>query len=181
MEEVDNPPASSCRAPLPAGIEQTPGMTELGRKRAANDGWIKYNMFSKRQEAQLAISHFSIVSWSASVRFVSYQYSFHHQSGSLRWCRTGMYWESARTSELPRNNLEIKHTITLICLTRVPKSRLQLYTCVTFQLAAKSFKDKFLLHLAGKSNSTSKKYLSTMKQWFSKTLFTALDCIPVFL
>lgn len=32
MEEADNPPASSCRAPLPAGVLQTPGTTGLGMK-----------------------------------------------------------------------------------------------------------------------------------------------------
>lgn len=32
VEEVDNPPASSCRAPLPAGVQQTPGTTELRMK-----------------------------------------------------------------------------------------------------------------------------------------------------
>lgn len=30
---ADNPPASSCRAPLPGGGQQTPGMTQLGSKR----------------------------------------------------------------------------------------------------------------------------------------------------
>lgn len=38
MEEVDNPPASSGRAPLPARREQTPGTTELGRKKKPMDG-----------------------------------------------------------------------------------------------------------------------------------------------
>lgn len=30
LGEADNPPASSCRAPLPAGVRRTPGMTQLG-------------------------------------------------------------------------------------------------------------------------------------------------------
>lgn len=34
MEEVDNPPTSSCRAPLPAGVQRTPGTTELGEENA---------------------------------------------------------------------------------------------------------------------------------------------------
>lgn len=37
VEEADNPPASSCRALLPAGVRQTPGTTELGRKRQKDD------------------------------------------------------------------------------------------------------------------------------------------------
>lgn len=37
VEEVDSPPASSCRALLPAGVQQTPGMTELGKKKAKHD------------------------------------------------------------------------------------------------------------------------------------------------
>lgn len=31
LQEADNLPASSCRAPLPAGGRQTPGMTQLGK------------------------------------------------------------------------------------------------------------------------------------------------------
>lgn len=32
LEEADNPPASSGRAPLPAEVRRTPGMTQLERK-----------------------------------------------------------------------------------------------------------------------------------------------------
>lgn len=37
MEEVDNPPASSCRAQLPAGVRQTPGTTELRTQNTKDD------------------------------------------------------------------------------------------------------------------------------------------------
>lgn len=53
MEEVDNPPASSCRAPLPARREQTPGTTELGRKRPMDGLNIACYLNCLIQEVQL--------------------------------------------------------------------------------------------------------------------------------
>lgn len=147
VEEVDNPPASSCRVPLPVGIRRTPGTTELGRKTPKKNNNERKNhkwLSSLTQETQLAQlrgrkKYYSpslliftlrwmnktaakngvcdmmnvsfIVPWSASV-CVSYRYSFHHQSGSLRWCRTGTCWESVRTSEPPQNSLGEKRTVT---------------------------------------------------------------------
>lgn len=50
MEEVDNPPASSCRAPLPAEVQQTPGTTALGRKAPKEDNFCM--VLSKLAESE---------------------------------------------------------------------------------------------------------------------------------
>lgn len=87
----------------------------------------------------LAISSLCLVS-NCKV-FLSYQYSFHHQSESLQWCRTGMCWASERTSELPQNSLLKKTTVTLICLKRV------LNLQITIKLPPNSFEDDLFVSM----------------------------------